>query len=119
MSDPTLDDPQKVQVLTFRKQNITMYVFWVQHTECLDCPVLYNLPVTPRSQARCTINLDGQRWSSGTTNGDPNVFDCSDNKGKGTIPLAVGELPQYVEVLDQGVSTAGFLDHVADPLSSP
>lgn len=96
ISDPTNDQAGKVRVLAFQKPGILMYVLWVQRTECLDCPVLYNIAVPQGAVARCTTNLDGRK--PGGNDGEPYYFNCSDTNKDGVIPRAVGELPQYIEI---------------------
>src|SRR5262249_37091396 len=83
--DPTTDQTDKVQMLKFQKSSITLYVFWVQHLQRFDWPVIYNLPVYPGALARCTTNLDG-RDQDGGNDGEPYRFNCSDSNGDGVIP---------------------------------
>jgi len=87
IQEPAPDQVNKVQVLTFRKPNSTLYVLWVPQ---IDFPVYYELPVAPGAQAICTDHLDQQQ---------PAIYYCTDTNRDGAIPRAVNELPQYIEVL--------------------
>jgi hypothetical protein len=86
IQEPAPDQIHKVQVLTFRKANSTLYVLWVPQ---IDFPAYYELPVTPGAQAICTDHLDQN---------PPTIYYCSDTNKDGAIPRAVNELPQYIEV---------------------
>lgn len=108
VTDPTNDPIGQVRILPFQKENITMYVLWVQRTDCSNCQI-YNLPVPPGALARCTTNLDGRTVDNSGETGKPYFFNCSDKNNDGSIPITVNEQPQYIEVLDQGASIANFL----------
>jgi hypothetical protein len=84
--EPPPEQTHTVQVLTFRKARSTLHVLWVPQT---DFPKIFNLPVAPGARAICTDHL---------SDAAPAVYLCSDTNGDGTIPRAVNELPQYVEV---------------------
>jgi hypothetical protein len=87
LAEPTPNQADQVQVLTFQKGNSTLYVLWVLATSF---PQPYNLPVPPGSTAICTDQL---------SNNAPATYYCSDTNNDGIIPRAVNELPQYIEVL--------------------
>jgi hypothetical protein len=107
VTDPTNDHADKVQSLVFKKDGLTLFVLWVQNTPSIDKPVLYSLGVHKGARARCTTNLDGRNLD-GTNDGKPYLFNCSDRNADGVIPLAIGELPQYVEVQDAGLAATSF-----------
>lgn len=107
VTDPTGDQSDKVQMLVFKKDSLTLFVLWVQNTPSLDKPVLYSLGVHKGAQVRCTTNLDGRNLDGGN-DGKPYLFNCSDRNADGVVPLAIGELPQYVEVQDAGLVGTSF-----------
>lgn len=87
LKEPTSDQLDDVQVLTFRKGKNTLYVFWIPVT---DFPHAYNLQVPAGATAICTDHLNEDV---------PDTYYCSDVNSDGLIPRAVNELPQYVEVV--------------------
>jgi hypothetical protein len=82
--------------------------------------VLYNLPVPAGALARCTTRLDGRKLN-GTYDpeGKPYVYNCSDSNKDGSIPFAVLELPQYIEVAPAGTIAAAEMNLEALPAQAP
>lgn len=87
LHEPPQQRVGEVMVLPFQRGGSMLYVFWVPKT---DFPKVYNLRVPPGARAICTDQLNQPV---------PAIYDCSDANKDGIIPRAVGELPQYVEVL--------------------
>jgi Cellulase (glycosyl hydrolase family 5) len=87
LREPTDDQLEEVQALTFRKGNNTLYVLWVP---VADFPKFYNLQVPAGVTAVCTDQLN---------RATPATYYCSDLNGDGIIPRAINELPQYVELI--------------------
>ena len=96
LQEPTPDQIDKVQVLTFEKPKSIVYVMWVPKTPD-GFPQPYNLSVWPGATAVCTDHLDRTPFLPYEQGGRANYL-CSDTNGDGMIPRAVGELPMYVEV---------------------